>query len=67
MFKGLSSFRAFHPVILVFPTRLPDGSPILTSKEDAAELHTEIDGRPVQIHFKLAHFDLKNLEELTLR
>ncbi len=67
IFKGLSSFRAFHPVIMVFPTRLPDGSPVITSTGDVVELHTEVDGRPVKIDFNLEHFDLAGLEELSIR
>ena len=66
VFKGLSDFRAFHPVILVFPTKRHDGTPFLQSTNDVVELHSEVDGRPVQIDFNLKHFDLRNLDELKM-
>jgi hypothetical protein len=64
--KGLSDFRAFHPVILVFPAKLPDGTPLLMSTTDSVEFHTEVDGRPVQIDFNLKDFDLRNLDDLKM-
>jgi hypothetical protein len=66
VFKGLSGFSAFHPVILVFPTKRPDGTPFIQSTSDVVELHTEVDGCPVQIVFNLKDFDLRNLDELKL-
>jgi hypothetical protein len=53
-------------VILVFPTKRADGTPFLRSTSDVVELHTEVDGRPVQIDFNLKDFDLKNLDELKM-
>lgn len=64
--KGVSNFRAFHPVILVFPAKLPDGTPFVQSTTDSIELHTEVDGRPVQIDFNLKDFDLRNLDDLKM-
>ncbi len=64
--KGLSDFRAYHPVILVFPTKRADGTPFLYTTSDVVELHTAVDGRPVQIDFNLKDFDLKNLDELKM-
>ncbi|MBN1567070.1 MAG: DUF4410 domain-containing protein [Acidobacteria bacterium] len=66
VFKGFSNFRAFHPVILVFPTKLPDGSPFVASSTDIVELHTEVDGRPVITDFHLEHLDIKSMDELSI-
>ena len=66
VFDGKSDFRAFHPVVLAFPAKRPDGTPFFQSIDDVAELHTEVDGRPVQITFNLKHFDLKSVEELKM-
>ncbi len=64
--QAFSSFRAFHPVLLVFPTKRPDGTPFFQSVDDVAELHTEVDGRQVQITFDLKDFDLKSLDDLKM-
>jgi hypothetical protein len=64
IFKGLSNFRAFHPVVMVFPTRQPDGSPLIRGVDDSVELHTEVDGRPVRLTFNLKHFDLRSVDDL---
>jgi hypothetical protein len=64
--KGLSNFRAFHPVILVFPAKLPDGTPFVQNTTNSVELHTEVDGRPVQIDFNLKDFDLRNMDDLKM-
>jgi hypothetical protein len=64
--KGRSNFRAYHPVILVFPTKRADGSPFVQNTNDVVELHTEVDGRPVRITFDLKDFDLKDLSELRM-
>jgi hypothetical protein len=34
------NFWAFHPVLLTFPTTMPDGSAFLRSVNDVVELHT---------------------------
>ena len=61
-----NQFRAFHPVILAFPTRRVDGTPFFQTIDDVAELHTEVDGRQVQITFNLTHFDLKSVDDLKM-
>jgi hypothetical protein len=66
LLKAFSNFRGFHPVILVFPAKRSDGTPFVRSASDTVEFHTEVDGRPVQIEFNLAHFDLKSVEELKM-
>jgi len=64
--KGASTFRAYHPVILVFPTKRADGTPFVQSTSDMVELHTEVDGRPVKIDFDLKDFDLKDVSGITM-
>jgi hypothetical protein len=61
-----NKFRAFHPVVLAFPTKRADGTPFFQSIDDVAELHTEVDGRLVQITFNLKHFDLKTVDDLKM-
>jgi len=63
-FKGLSNFWAFHPTLIVFPTKKPDGSPFLRSVEDMVELHTEVDGQKVRLKFDLKHLDIRSLDDL---
>jgi hypothetical protein len=66
VFAGFSNFRAYHPVILVFPTKRPDGTPFVQNTSDVVELHTEVDGRPVKVSFDLKDFDLKEVSELMM-
>lgn len=66
VFKGLSDFWAFHPTLLVFPTKRPDGSPFLRSAEDVVELRTEVDGYQVKLKFDFKHFGIKSLDELKI-
>jgi hypothetical protein len=57
------SFRS----AFAFPTRLSDGTPIIENLNDKLELHTEIDGRSIIIHFDLKKFGLSRLEDLKLK
>ena len=59
-------FRAFHPVVLAFPMKRTDGTPFFRNIDDVAQLHTEVNGRQVQITFNLKDFDLRNIEELKM-
>jgi hypothetical protein len=58
---------ALHPVIAVFSTSLPDGSPLIRGPGDVLELHTVMDGRKVILTFKLAHLDLKSVDDLKIQ
>jgi hypothetical protein len=66
IFKGLSNFWAFHPTIIVFPTKKPDGSPFLRGIEDVVELHTEVNGQKVRLKFDLKHLDIRGLDDLKI-
>lgn len=63
---GGATFRAYHPVILAFPTKRADGTPFVQGTSDVVELHTEVDGRPVKISFDLKDFALKEVSDLTM-
>jgi hypothetical protein len=58
---------AAHYVLLVVPTKLADGKPVIESLNDKLELHTEFEHTPVIIQFDLAHFGLSRVEDLRLK
>jgi len=60
--RGLACAVA-NPVIAVFPTTLPDGSPLVKRIEDVLELHTVIDGRKVTLTFDLKHLEVKSVDD----
>ena len=53
-----------HPTLFIFPTKLPDGSPFITSLNQKLELHTIVNNHPVLIEYNLAHFGLDRTKEL---
>lgn len=66
VFKAFSTFWAYHPAVVIFPTKLPDGSGLVRSLDDVVELRTEVDGRPVLLEFNLKHFGLASVDELRM-
>jgi hypothetical protein len=64
--RGIVSFWGYHPVIVTFPTKMPDGSPVVTGPNDRLELHSMVDGRPVVFTFDLKHFALQGVDDLKL-
>lgn len=51
----------------IFPTKLPDGTPLITNLNDKLELITEFEGRPATIHIDLSRFGLGRVEDLRLK
>lgn len=58
---------AAHYVLLVVPTKLADGRPVIESLNDKLELHTEFERNPVVIQFDLARFGLSSVRELRMK
>jgi hypothetical protein len=54
-------------VRFVFPAKLPDSTPLITSLNDKLELITEFEGRPATIHIDLSQFGLSHVEDLKLK
>jgi hypothetical protein len=58
---------AVHPVLVAFPTKFPDGSPVIKSIDNPIELHTTVDGRRAVIKLTPAHLGAKSVDDLKLR
>jgi hypothetical protein len=55
---------AVHPVLVAFPTTLPDGSPLVRGVDDVLELSTVVEGRKVILTFNLGHLEVKSVNDL---
>ena len=68
--RGSCMFEAFcaalHPVLVAFPTTLPDGSPLVRGIDDVLELRTVVYGRKAILTFNLGHLDVKTVDDLKI-
>ncbi len=55
-----------HPVLFIFPTRLPDGTALVGGLSDELRFHTSIDNHPLTVRFELQDFKLSSTDELRL-
>lgn len=53
-----------HPVVFVFPAKRADGSAVIETTSDRLEVHTEVEGQPVSIHFDLSAHQIKSVEAI---